>query len=216
MAIRSLRQQISQPDSSVIDWLLDSDSSIRWQVMHDLLDAPARKVTAERAKIAGVFVNRLKKGMPLQTDPTVIYAITKGEHKNDGKGPLGRRLLRKDLDIDSPYNTYKYPGLPKGPICNPGKEAIVASVALFLFVIEAWKPFVVKLTAPLFPFLQEIDILKSILPLLPLSCYVLGTLLFIWIIYRLWKRALLPLHLDAEPSLAIKGPMAFGPQDGAP
>ena len=66
--------------------------------------------------------------MPLQTDPTVIYAITMGEHKNNGKGPLGRRLLRKDLKIDSPYNTYKYPGLPVGPICNPGKEAIIAAL----------------------------------------------------------------------------------------
>lgn len=41
-------------------------------------------------------------------------------------GPLGRRLLRKDLEIDSPYNTYKYPGLPPGPICNPGRESIAA------------------------------------------------------------------------------------------
>lgn len=41
-------------------------------------------------------------------------------------GPLGRRLLRKDLEIDSPYNTYKYPGLPPGPICNPGRESMAA------------------------------------------------------------------------------------------
>lgn len=85
-------------------------------------------VAAERATIAGVFVNRLRKGMPLQTDPTVIYAITKGAHKNNGKGPLGRRLLRKDLQIDSPYNTYKIVGLPPAPICNPGKDAIIASL----------------------------------------------------------------------------------------
>jgi len=83
-------------------------------------------VPKERAKVAGVFINRLKIEMPLQTDPTVIYAITKGEHKNDGKGPLGRRLLRKDLEYDSPYNTYKYPGLPPGPIANPGKASIEA------------------------------------------------------------------------------------------
>ncbi len=82
----------------------------------------------ERYRVAGVFVNRLKRGMPLQTDPTVIYAITKGEHKNDGKGPLGRRLLRKDLEIDSPYNTYKYPGLPPGPIANPGRASIAAAL----------------------------------------------------------------------------------------
>ncbi|MGH1399479.1 MAG: endolytic transglycosylase MltG, partial [Alphaproteobacteria bacterium] len=82
----------------------------------------------ERRTVAGVFINRLRKGMPLQTDPTVIYAITKGQHKNDGKGPLGRRLLRKDLAYDSPYNTYKYSGLPPGPIANPGKASIAAAL----------------------------------------------------------------------------------------
>ncbi len=80
----------------------------------------------ERPRVAGVFLNRLERGIALQTDPTVIYAITKGEHKNDGKGPLGRRLLSKDLEIDSPYNTYKYPGLPPGPIANPGRASIEA------------------------------------------------------------------------------------------
>ncbi len=83
-------------------------------------------VPEERRKVAGVFINRLRKGMPLQSDPTAIYALTKGEIKEDGMGPLGRRLLRKDLEIDSPYNTYKYPGLPPGPICNPGRESIAA------------------------------------------------------------------------------------------
>lgn len=80
----------------------------------------------ERPRVAGVFLNRLERGIPLQTDPTVIYAITKGEHKNGGKGPLGRRLLTKDLEFDSPYNTYKYPGLPPGPIANPGRASIMA------------------------------------------------------------------------------------------
>lgn len=83
-------------------------------------------VPSERRTIAGVFVNRLRIGMPLQTDPTVIYAINKGVNKNDGLGPLGRRLLSKDLAFDSPYNTYKYPGLPPGPIANPGRESIAA------------------------------------------------------------------------------------------
>ena len=82
----------------------------------------------ERGAVAGVFVNRLNKDMMLQTDPTVIYAITKGEHKNDGKGPLGRRLLTRDLQIDSPYNTYRYVGLPPTPICNPGKASIEAAL----------------------------------------------------------------------------------------
>jgi UPF0755 protein len=83
-------------------------------------------VAEERKRVAGVFLNRLRRGIPLQTDPTVIYAITLGKHQNEGQGPLGRRLLAKDLEFDSPYNTYKYPGLPPGPIANPGKASIEA------------------------------------------------------------------------------------------
>lgn len=83
-------------------------------------------VASERKRVAGVFINRLKKGMPLQTDPTVIYALTKGEIETEGQGPLGRRLLSKDLSFDSPYNTYLYPGLPPGPIANPGRASIEA------------------------------------------------------------------------------------------
>ena len=83
-------------------------------------------VPTEYAKVAGVFINRLRIGMPLQTDPTVIYGITLGKHKNDGKGPLGRRLLTKDIQADTPYNTYTRNGLPPTPICNPGKAAIEA------------------------------------------------------------------------------------------
>lgn len=78
-------------------------------------------VTSERGKIASVFVNRLNKGMLLQTDPTVIYAIT------EGKSDLGRSLKRSDLSIDSPYNTYKYAGLPPTPICNAGLQALQAA-----------------------------------------------------------------------------------------
>ena len=75
----------------------------------------------ERAKVASVFVNRLRKGMLLQTDPTVIYALT------SGKEELDRALTYKDLQVDNPYNTYKYVGLPPTPICNPGEEAIYAA-----------------------------------------------------------------------------------------
>ncbi len=85
-------------------------------------------VADERAKIAGVFINRLRLGMPLQTDPTVIYAMTLGKIQNDGQGPIGRRLLSKDLAIDSPYNTYKNVGLPPTPIANPGRAAIKATL----------------------------------------------------------------------------------------
>ncbi len=78
-------------------------------------------VNAERAKVASVFINRLNIDMPLQTDPTVIYALTLG------KSELGRSLKHKDLDINSPYNTYLYKGLPPTPICNPGLKAIEAA-----------------------------------------------------------------------------------------
>ena len=78
-------------------------------------------VPEERGLVASVFANRLVKGMKLQTDPTVIYALTKGQ------SDLGRSLKRADLNVDSPYNTYKYYGLPPAPICNPGIEAIRAA-----------------------------------------------------------------------------------------
>jgi UPF0755 protein len=83
-------------------------------------------VEAERKKVAGVFINRLRRSIALQSDPTVIYGITKGQPKNEGLGPLGRRLLKKDLEEDTPYNTYRRPGLPPTPIANPGRASIEA------------------------------------------------------------------------------------------
>ena len=74
----------------------------------------------ERAMVAGVFINRLNKKMRLQSDPTVIYAVT------DGRLDLNRSLKKADLKIQHPYNTYVIPALPAGPIGNPGKEAIKA------------------------------------------------------------------------------------------
>lgn len=76
----------------------------------------------ELPKIAGVFVNRLKKGMRLQSDPTVIYGMTLG------KSSLGRLLTRTDLKVDSEYNTYTRSGLPAGAICCPGLAALEAAV----------------------------------------------------------------------------------------
>ena len=74
----------------------------------------------ERPRVAGVFVNRLTKNMPLQSDPTIVYGLV------GGKGTLGRGILRSELDQKTPYNTYAISGLPPGPICNPGKAAMEA------------------------------------------------------------------------------------------
>ncbi len=74
---------------------------------------------SERRLVAAVYGNRLKLGMPLQADPTVIYPITHGR-------PLGRRILRSQLEAKNGYNTYASPGLPVGPIANPGRASIDA------------------------------------------------------------------------------------------
>jgi len=74
---------------------------------------------SERRMVAGVYCNRLRIGMKLDADPTVIYPITKGK-------PLGRRIRRSELNAITGYNTYREPGLPKGPIANPGRDSIAA------------------------------------------------------------------------------------------
>lgn len=79
-------------------------------------------VAEERPRVASVFLNRLKDGMRLQTDPTVIYGITKGQ------GSLGRGLRQSELRRSTPYNTYVIDGLPPTPIANPGRESIKAAL----------------------------------------------------------------------------------------
>ncbi|MCP5087623.1 MAG: endolytic transglycosylase MltG [Rhodobacteraceae bacterium] len=79
-------------------------------------------VSSEREEVSAVFINRLNKGMKLQTDPTVIYGLTNGE------APLGRGLRRSELSKKTKYNTYLIAGLPPGPIANPGRAAIRAAL----------------------------------------------------------------------------------------
>ena len=73
---------------------------------------------SERPRISSVFHNRLKRGWRLQADPTVLYALGNPE----------RLLTKADLDVDSPYNTYVYKGLPPGPIASPGIDSIIAAL----------------------------------------------------------------------------------------
>ena len=76
---------------------------------------------SERRTVAGVYTNRLRIGMRLQADPTIIYPITRGK-------PLGRRIRRSEIDAVNAYNTYSMAGLPVGPIANPGRESIRAAL----------------------------------------------------------------------------------------
>lgn len=130
------------PDTYNIPWASTAEDVIRTLVKefrsfyNDSLQASARKaglteievltlasiveaetsLKSERPIVAGVYLNRLRKGMALQADPTVMYAL----------GGEKRRLLYKDLKVDSPYNTYIYQGLPPGPIGSPSRESIQA------------------------------------------------------------------------------------------
>jgi UPF0755 protein len=75
----------------------------------------------ERRRVAAVFANRLRLGMKLQSDPTIIYDVTKGY-------PLGRGIRQSEIERASPHNTYVIAGLPPTPICNPGRESIAAAL----------------------------------------------------------------------------------------
>lgn len=76
-------------------------------------------IAEERPRVAAVFVNRMRRGMRLESDPTIIYGLTGGE-------PLGRGLRRSELDKPNPYSTYQIDGLPPTPIANPGRDSIAA------------------------------------------------------------------------------------------
>ncbi|MBM7068044.1 endolytic transglycosylase MltG [Actibacterium sp. 188UL27-1] len=120
--------QMQQKQSRILaDLWAARDTNVPLQSAEEalVLASIVEKETAiadERRRVASVFVNRLNQGMRLQTDPTVIYGITKGQ------GALGRGLRQSELRRETPYNTYVIDGLPPTPIANPGAEAIRAAL----------------------------------------------------------------------------------------
>lgn len=103
----SIQERLSQLDMTRLE-ILTLASIIEGEVLVD----------SERVYVSAIYHNRLRLGWPLQADPSIQYIVP---------GPP-RRLLNRDLEIDSPYNTYKHPGLPPGPINNPGKKSILAAL----------------------------------------------------------------------------------------
>lgn len=100
------------------------ESGVDWKDVVSMASLIEKEVAQpdERPLVAGVFVNRLRKGMPLQTDPAVIYAaLLSGRYRGT--------IYASDLQFDSPYNTYRHTGLPPGPICNPGMASLRAALA---------------------------------------------------------------------------------------
>ena len=120
--------QMTEAQQKILDeaWLVrDPETPLKSKEEALILASIIEKETGkadERPQVASVFVNRLNRGMLLQTDPTVIYGITLGQ------GSLGRGLRRSELDRETPYNTYVIKGLPPTPIANPGKAAIEAAL----------------------------------------------------------------------------------------
>lgn len=102
-----------------MNYLEENDKTVHWLLTFSSLLEKEATQKADRKKIASVFYNRMKVDMPLQTDPTVLYAL--GEHKD--------KVLLKDLEVQNPYNTYQNKGLPPGPIANAGASSIEAVVS---------------------------------------------------------------------------------------
>jgi UPF0755 protein len=105
-----------------LGWRSDDGAGLREMVTLASLVEKETAVAEERAVVAGVFAERLRRGWRLECDPTVRYAL-----RRDGRMEEERPLTRGDLAYESPFNTYRSDGLPPGPICNPGAEALAAA-----------------------------------------------------------------------------------------
>lgn len=129
--VRTFRRKLEAEVIPLLDGA-ETRRTVRELVILASIVEKEAQVDDERGPIAGVYANRLRIGMALYADPTVIYAIKL-------LGTWDGNLRRKDLKLDSPYNTYVYPGLPPGPICSPGVASMVAAarpadVPYFYFV----------------------------------------------------------------------------------
>lgn len=119
--VRTFRRRFAQDVSPLLAGKADPPTVRELVSLASIVEKEV-KIEAERATVAGVYANRLERGIALYADPTVIFALKL----------LGRwdgNIRRPDLQIDSPYNTYRYPGLPPGPICSPRSASLVAAAA---------------------------------------------------------------------------------------
>jgi UPF0755 protein len=132
-----LKQQVRQFKKAFDDSLVDRANALGFS-MHEVVTLASiiegeAVLDEERARISGVYHNRLRKGMMLQADPTIQYFIENGP----------RRVKYSDLKIDHPYNTYRRKGLPPGPVNNPGRESLVAALYpedhKYLYFVANWK-----------------------------------------------------------------------------
>jgi peptidoglycan lytic transglycosylase G len=120
MMVRKFREAMQQVAPDRMDPLTPGTPLLSVITLASLVEAETPK-TEERPLVAGVYTNRLRESMLLQCDPTVIYALKQVDRYNPP-------LLLKDLRYDSPYNTYMHPGLPPGPIGNPGQASLKAAL----------------------------------------------------------------------------------------
>lgn len=122
-----LLARIRQHRNEVVQEIWDKrDPAVRLKTVGELVTLASlvekeTGIAEERPQVAAVFVNRLNRGMRLQSDPTIVYGLV------GGRGTLGRSLTRTDIQSKTPYNTYVVPGLPAGPIANPGRDALEAA-----------------------------------------------------------------------------------------
>jgi UPF0755 protein len=127
-------KEIAAPDRAALETAAQARGwTVRQMVTLASIVEKETGTPEERPMIAAVYANRLQIGMPLQCDPTVIYAL-------ELTGRYNGNLRREDLELNSPYNTYRFPGLPPGPIAAPGKSALEAVVrpsdADFLYFVS--------------------------------------------------------------------------------